>query len=118
MGENEKIIQRNIVNNTKELRKLIIQHPELPLVVIAGSQASNEDYQMCCSYVKAEIGEFLDNELLDKAYTDRDELREDIEDYYYSDFDGTEREFDEYIDSILNDYVPYWIECILLYVDN
>ena len=107
-----------IPKNTEKFRELIINHPELPLVVIAGSEASNEDYSMCCSYVKAEIGEFLDCELLDKAYTNKDELREDIEDYHCNDFDGTEKEFDEYVDDLLDQYEKYWIDCIIMYVDN
>lgn len=118
MGENEKIIQRNIVNNTKELRKAILDHPELPIVVIAGQGASDEDYSMFCSYIQVEIGEFLDCKDFEKAYTDREEFREDMEDYYYSGFDGTKLEFNKYINKKLDKYEQYWINCIILYVDN
>ena len=109
-----------ILNNTEKLRKMIIEHPELPIVVIAGQNASNEDYSMFCSYVQVEIGEFLDCKVLNdkKAYTDREELREDMEDFYYSNFDGTDSEFDEYIDKKLDNIEEYWTDCIILYVDN
>ena len=42
----------NIATNTQELRKLIIENPDLPLLVFVGEEAYLEDgrhYWMCCS---------------------------------------------------------------------
>lgn len=109
-----------IINNTKKLREAITKHPELPLVVIVGSGTCNEDYDMIGSYIDVEIGEFLNYEskISEKAYTDRDEFREDVEDYFWNTFDGNEEEYDVYIEKKLEQYDKYWIKCILLYVSK
>lgn len=51
------------------------------------------------------------------CYTDRDEFQEDLENLY-SDFDGSDKEFEQFIENIMVEYEPYWKKCIILYVDN
>ena len=110
-----------LLKNTEELRKLILENPELPLVVFAGQDANIGDYSMvACSRISAYIGEVLDceTEYSDEVHTDREYFAEVVSDYYYSSFDGTESEFDEYIDAKVAEYDQYWKKCIILEVDN
>ena len=108
----------NIAANTQELRKLIIENPDLPLLVFAGEEAYLEDgrhYWMCCSGCHAELGEFLDCGVTEDGcgavFIDRDKLYDAVYDYYHE-------ETDEYAEEMVHSYDPYWKKCIILYVDN
>ncbi len=109
-----------LLNSAVELRKLLLEHPELPLLVFAGGESNGGDYSwMSCSSVKAKIGEFLDcRQTVNDEYCfiERDEFEEAIENN--SDFTGTDAEFTEYIKTRMAEYEPYWKPCIILYVDN
>ena len=109
------------------LRKLLLENPGLPLLVFAGEEANSGDYsQMSCSSVSAEKGEFLDciQEVNDeRVYTDRDDFAEDLADHLYDtygalEWDGTDREWDEFVERHIDEYDPYWRDCIILTVDN
>ena len=114
----EKIL--NFEQNEK-LRKLLLENPDLPLVVFAGQNAFWYDYtSTLCTDVRAYIGEFLNCEQKideEHVFEDRIEFKEAVEDFY-SDFEGTDAEFDEFINQKLEEYEPYWTKCITLYVDN
>lgn len=111
-----------LLKSTEGLRKLILENPDLPLLVFAGEDANIGDYSyMSCSDIRAHVGEFLDciHNVNDcKCYTDRDEFEEDVADIISYDFKGTKKEWDEYLSKVLAEYDPYWTECIILYVDN
>lgn len=119
MNEYEKK-STGLLHATDELRQLILENPELPLLVFAGEDCNSGDYSyMNCSSVTASIGEFLDfpqtvNDEI--CFTDRDELEEEIENR--SDFTGTDEEFTAYIKAEMELYAPYWKPCIIVYVDN
>lgn len=111
-----------ILSSAEELRQLVIDNPGLPLLVFAGEEANcGGDYSyMSCSHVSASVGEFLDccqtvNDC--KCYCDRDDFQEDLEDLH-SDFDGSDAEFEKFIEDKLMEYEPYWKPCIILYVNN
>jgi hypothetical protein len=110
-----------LLHSTDELRQLLIDHPDLPLLVLAGEDCNSGDYSyMSCSRVSASIGEFLDCQQTvndEMCYTDRDDFQEDME-YNYSDFDGSDQEFEIFIENELLKYDPYWKPCIIVYVDN
>lgn len=108
--------------SAQELRQLIIDNPDLPLLVFAGEEAnSGGDYSlMSCSSVRAYIGEYLDccqNVNDEKCFTDRDDFEEELKDKHYE-FDGSDSEFETFIENILVEYEPYWKKCIILSVDN
>ena len=109
-----------LLHATDELRKLILENPELPLLVFAGEDCNSGDYSyMSCGRVTASIGEFLDCQQTvndEHCYTDRDDLESDIE--CRSDFTGTDEEFTDYIKARMELYAPYWKPCIIVYVDN
>lgn len=110
-----------LLTETDELRRLIVENPELPLIVMAGQDCNYGDWAyMSCSFCKAELGEVLDcaQEVNDeKVYDDRDDFREDLE-YCYTDFEGSDQEFEQFIATELAKYEPYWKKCIFLYVGN
>lgn len=114
-----------LLNATDELRKLIIDNPDLPLLVFAGNDAVYDDYAYTSCYkISAQIGEFLDCQQIINdtyCYVDRDEFAEDFEDAYYDEhenFKGTEKEWDALMEERIKEYDPYWKSCIILYVDN
>ncbi len=125
MTEKEKI-STDLLHSTKDLRKLIIDNPDLPLLVFAGEDANyNGDYPyMSCSCINSYIGEFLDcsqtiNESI--CYTDRDDFEDDLADYLDNFEDVatmTDVEFDARLKQELAKYEPYWKKCIILYVNN
>ena len=110
-----------LLTATDDLRKLILENPDVPLLVFAGQDCNSGDWSyMTCSSCNAILGEFLDcvQEINDeKCYTDRDDLKEDLEDEY-DDFDGSDAEFEQFIENKLMEYEPFWKPCIILYVDN
>ncbi len=111
-----------LLNSAEELHKLILDNPTLPLLVFAGEDANTGDYNyMSCSSVQAYVGEFLDCQQTvddERCFTDRDEFQEKLEDNLCDSFDGSEQEFEAYIEDILMGYEPYWKPCIILYVNN
>lgn len=120
MTEQEKM-PTGLTHSSDTLRQLILEHPELPLVVIANDNANIGDYStMFCSEVYAEVGEFLDckQDINDeKAYTDREAFEEDVADSL-CDFDGSDQEMEQAIENKIMEYEPYWKPCILLTVGN
>ena len=124
MTEKEKI-STNLLHSTEDLRKLIIENPDLPLLVFAGENANNEDYPyMSCFCVKSCIGEFLDcSQTINdcRCYTDRDDFEKDLADCL-NDFEDfatmTYVEFEARLKQELAKYEPYWKKCIILYVNN
>lgn len=110
------------IHNTKALQKMILENPELPLVVFAGEEANSGDYSwICCTDVRVEKGEILDCEGPNNEYiyTDRDELEDDVADQLYDEFSGLDD--DEYATLLkkkMAKYEEYWTECIILRVTN
>ena len=111
----------SLLTASDELRKLVIENPDLPLLIFAGEDCNTGDYcYTTCSDCHAELGEFLDcmQEVKDeRVYTAREDFQADLEDNYY-DFDGSDKEFEQFIENRMMEYEPYWRKCIILYVDN
>lgn len=110
-----------LLHSADELKQLIVENPDLPILVFAGDDANNGDYSyMSCSYIKAYKGEFLDcaqtvNDCM--CYTDRDEFEEAVADSL-ADGDYTDEEFDALMKKTVAEYDQYWKTCIILNVDN
>lgn len=112
----------DLFNSTEELRKLIIENPDLPLIVFAGESANTGDYSSTsCSDVRAYIGEILgcENDVCDHICDDRIEFEERLVDKLDEEYPKlSSEEFDDLLKKRLNEYEPYWEKCIILYVDN
>lgn len=120
-----KIENTGLLHASDGLRELILQNPDLPLLIFADEDANNGDYSlMTCSYVHASVGEFLDcftpieN---DYCYTDRDDFESDFAEYYFEEHkDGglSDADMDDAMETALCKYAPYWKKCIILHVGN
>lgn len=108
--------------DTSELRRMIIENPDLPLVVFAGENVYSDDYaSVLCADVRAYIDEILDydqqvNE--EKIYCDRTDFEDDLRIHLEDEFDGNDKEFDEFATKKLSEYDPYWKKVIIVYADN
>lgn len=112
-----------ILNSTAELRLLIVENPELPLLVFAGEEANSGDYSfMSCSNIHACLGEYLDcQQTIDdcRCYTDRSDFEEDLAEVIIDECDSlSDEEWYARVQKELAEYEPYWRPCIILYVDN
>lgn len=113
-----------MVNDSKELKELIMQRPELPLIVLCNSEVVADD-SYCWWYandVRCNVGIYLDKEpeWTDKFYTDEDEFNEDLEEYIWDTYkaDGVS---DEQLECLVNEkikeYEPHWKEAIEVWCD-
>ena len=107
--------ETGIVIDSKELRKLIVENPDLPIVVLAGEDAWLDE-GFCwwfCSDVRAKLSEVLDCQLPfgNTIYTDRGDFEEDLADYL------NEPDEDKF-NAELRKYDPYWKKVIAIYADN
>ena len=114
----------SLTKNSDELKKLILENPDLPIVVLAGQDAHiGDDYRwMYCSSISFAIDEILDYDFYDyddTVFTDRDRLEEKIsDDLYDSYYDKPEKEYDEAIKREVAKYEPYWKKVIAIYATN
>ena len=108
---------------TDELKKLISEYPDYPIVVIVGYEVVADDggwwYAPSLSF---SLGEILDCELdfSDKIFTDRDEFEEYMQDYLCDLDDTRDMSDDEYIKFVkskLAEYEPYWKKVIQIRAD-
>ena len=110
---------------TDALKKLIADHPDLPIVVIVNSEVvADDDYNWWYAPdVSFSLGELLDcdqdvNDM--KVYTDRDDFEEDLTDILGNsgDYDETtDEEFDKIVQEELKKYEPYWKKVIQIRAD-
>lgn len=114
-----------LVHDAEELRKLMSENPDLPIVVIAGEEANNGDYcWMYCSDVSFGIDYILDvNTPYDKdesIFTDKSEFMDAVTDFMADAVpDGaSEEELDARIAAEVAKYEPYWKKVIAIYATN
>ena len=114
-----------LLHSADELKQLIAENPDLPILVFAGDDANTGDYSyMSCSYIKAYKGEFLDcaqtvNDCM--CYTDRDDFEEAVADSLAGEEQYRDLPYDEFnslVERTVNEYNDFWKPCILLHVDN
>ena len=113
----------SLTHNSDELKKLILENPDLPIVVLAGEEASGYDfYWTYCSSVSFHIDEILNckySDYDDTVFTDRDRLREKIEDDLYDEYhDKSDEEYEAAINREVEKYEPYWQKVIAIYATN
>lgn len=118
----------------EELRKILIDNPTLPVVVMRTDIPEDEKteyYWQYSEFVKVKIGEVLDCENLFKndqyrVYTERFEFYESVSKWVYEDADENPEKYrardkedeeciDDAIDSIIDSYRPFWKKAIILY---
>ena len=111
----------SLAKSTDELKKLIAEHPDYPICVLAGEEASGSDYSwMYCSDIRFEVGEILDTDYYDyddAIIVDRDRLEEIIEDRLYDEYTD-EEELNNAIKEKIAELEPYWKKVICIYANN
>lgn len=111
-----------LMHSGEQLRKLLLEYPELPVIVFANDSANSGDYAwMSCTDISAEVGEFLDcqQEYNDcYCFTDRDEFRDEIAENVYLDQEITDEQLERETERIFAEYEPYWKPCIIMTVGN
>lgn len=111
-----------LMHSGEQLRKLLLERPNLPVIVFAKDSANSGDYyMMSCTDVSAEVGEFLDcqqgyNDCY--CFTDRDEFRDEIAENVFFEQEITDEELERETERIFAEYEPYWKSCIILTVGN
>lgn len=118
-----KIFPLDLTKSTTELKELIEQHPDYPIVVLAAEDAVLDDYSYTyCSDITFDIGTILDCEAVcrdEKVYVDKDDLIEDMRFYLEEVYDDvSEEEFDKIVDKEVAKYDSYWKDVIIVYVGN
>lgn len=113
----------SLTQKSDELKKLILENPNLPIVVLAGEETNIGDYSwMFCSKISFYIDEILDCEFYDyndAVFCDRDRLEEYIEDMLYDEYsEKSEEEYDKAINDKLAELEPYWTKVIAIYATN
>lgn len=112
-----------LTQKTDELKKLILENPDLPIAVLAGEEANNGYFgYMFCTDIKFSIGEILDCDFRDyddAVFTDRDRLEEYIEDTLYDEYRNKPvKEYAAVVKEEVEKYEPYWQKVIMIWVDN
>ena len=111
----------SLAKSTDELKKLIAEHPDYPICVLAGEEAYGGDYSwMYCSDIRFEVGEILDTDYYDyndEIIVDRDRLEEIIEDRLYDEYTD-EEELNNAIKEKIAELEPYWKKVICIYANN
>lgn len=116
----------DIVKDSSELRKMIAENPELPIVIMASYEATTDEYYWTyCSAVHCEVGEVLDCECPWKeglVYSDRIEFEEDLIDYLSDTVENANKMSDEEFNCIVNirkeTFEQYWHKAIIIKADN
>ena len=116
-----KFTDYTLTKETDELRKLILENPDLPIVVLADEDSACEYYGWTfCSRISFCIEEILDCDYYDyddRVFTDRDRFEEVVAD----NLDGeylTDEEYDAAVKRELEKYEPYWKKVIAIYATN
>lgn len=121
LGGMRRFNRLEISKSSNELKRLIAENPDLPIMVLC-------DNDLCCDYYSSTIapsisfylGEFLDcdqevNE--ERVYFDRDEFLEELS-YKLEDLpefeDLTQEEFDKAVEAEFDKYSSYWQKAIII----
>lgn len=116
---------QGIVTDNTELKKLILENPNLPLLVFATEYANSGEWSAELASCRCDKGIVLDAvkdcwlPRDDRVYTDETDLEEDIRDALDDIQEGlNDEEFDNLVSEKMKALEPYWKECIIVMVDG
>lgn len=115
-----------IIHDLPELRKLILENPDLPITIMAGESANDGDCGCeYCHNVNCRIEEILEGTLpFDNdgyVFDDRIEFEERLANYLAKTLEGkkcSDEEFEAVLKSELAKYEPCWTKVIAIRADN
>ena len=115
----------DVSKNSDKLKKLIAEHPDYDIVVLAGEEANGGDYSwMFCSDIRFDVGELLtvetpyDDEII---CCDRDDFEEGMQGWLcdQDEYAGlSDAEFDKRLQEEIAKYDPYWKKVITIWATN
>ena len=114
----------SLTKNTSELKRLISEHPDYDICVLAGEDANIGEFGwMYCSDIRFDIGEILDCDFTDDygyVFCDRDDFEEHIIKLLeYSDEEfKTDDDFWMAVSNEMKKYDKYWKNVIMIYANN
>ena len=118
----------DIAKKTDELKRLISEHPDYPIVVMAGEDANNGAYYwMYCEDISFKVGEVLTVEVPwneEIILSDREQFEEELEEWLYDylvyeqNQEITEEEFQVKLKEEIAKYEPYWTWVIQICATN
>ena len=109
---------------TDELKKLIFDNPDLPIVVLVGEEVNTEGGNyMFASKISCSVEEILDcddiTDYNDEVIMDRDRLEEILEDRFFEEnTERSEEELDSLVKAKLKELEPNWKKVIAIYADS
>lgn len=111
-----KMYPLDLITSTSKLKKLIAEHPDLPIVVLAGTDATDGEQCMYCSDVRFTVDEILDCKVpyMDNVETDRDNFNQKTEVWLWDDMYANgkkilcESAFEAALKNLKAEYEPYW----------
>lgn len=123
-----KLFPLDLTKSTNELKTLISNNPNLPIVILAGDCATDGEHSSTyCSDIKFYINEILDCEIpyADYVENDRDNFEEQIEEWLWDEMGGNDKDtklsetvFQEALKETKIKYEPYWKNVIVIMADN
>lgn len=128
----------DITKETKELKKIIDENPDLPIAVLVSEDASYGAFCWTyCERVWFQVQEILccETPMSEYVFTDRSEFEEELEDWLYwemkdemsvapadadtvQDREPSEEEFQTRLKQEIEKYEPYWKKTICIYASN
>ena len=113
---------REWVDEYKELKQLIIENPDLPLIFFATYEANRGEYSSEFADARAHKGIVLNCMGIqeDHIYTDEDDLESDISDMLFDEHghDWSDEEYEAAVAEKMKEYEPYWVNAIIITVDD
>ena len=117
-------LDNSLLHDASELRRLVMERPDLPIVVLAGEEASGCDYYWTyCCVVNVEIGWILDVKTPydgDNVFNDKETFRDAVADALYSEETRqmSDKDYDAMVAAEIAKYEPHWREVIAVYATN
>lgn len=122
------MMEYQLIHDSTELRQLIAEHPDLPIVVIAGEEAGCAEYAWTyCTSVKACLTRLLDIRTPydhdEKVFDDEGDFEDAVTDHVayifeYGQPDYPGQTLEEKIKAEIEKYKPFWRDAIAIYATN
>lgn len=116
-----------LIAQSDALRKLILEHPDYMIAVVAGEEANTGDYSWAfCSELDVQVGKFLNVKTpYDRAngyvFSDEDDFEEEIQRVLEDDpkcKGMSDKEFFDLVKAEKEKYAADWKDVIFIYADN
>lgn len=117
------LVKYCMAKKTDELKKLIAEHPDYEIVVLAGENAWDECHIWTfCSDISFSIGEILDYDVVDDyeyVFDNRDNFQDFLIDRIADENpNASDEELEKLLNEKLKEFEPYWKKVIYIYANN